>query len=231
MSPPPLTIAHRGWPTRFPDNTLSGFLAASVIADAIELDVRRSLDGKLVLSHDPDLLGLIVSETPWSVLAELDLGGGHHPVLLDEALAAVPSTPVQIEIKNDPDEPGFERDHRLALEAADRARPGDLVTSFNPATVEAVRRVYEQVQTGLAVAGTGTLDQHVMYCVDAGHVALVPHHQMIRETLDLATREGIDLFPWTVNDPNRVMELVEFGVSGIITDDPHLTFTTLESMT
>ena len=231
MSPPVLTVAHRGWPTRYPDNTLSGFLAASLVADAIELDVRRSSDGKLALSHDPELVGMVVSETPWSVLAELDLGGGHHPVLLDEALAALPTMPVQIEAKNCPKEPGYESDHRLALEAADRARPGDIVTSFNPETLEAVRRVYELVPTGLAVEGRRNLDEHVADCVDAGHVALVPDQLMVRDTLDLAKREGIDVFPWTVNNPNRIRELVEYGVSGIIGDDPRLTLTTLESMT
>ena len=88
MTELPVVVGHRGWPRRFPDNTLTGFLAASAVADAIELDVRRSADGKLVLSHDPTLAGLVVSETPWSVLAELDLGDGHKPALLDEALAA-----------------------------------------------------------------------------------------------------------------------------------------------
>lgn len=225
------TVAHRGWPTRYPDNTLSGFLAASAVADAIELDVRRSWDGKLALSHDPDLVGMVVSETPWSVLSELDLGGGHHPVLLDEALAALPTTAVQIEIKNDPGEPGYEPDHRLALEAADRARPGDIVTSFNPETLEAVRRVYQLVPTGLAVEGVSPVDEHVRQCVDAGHLALVPDHLMLEQPLELARKEGVDVFPWTVNDPDRVRELVELGVSGIIVDDPQLTLTTLEGMT
>lgn len=231
MQPPVLTVAHRGWPTRYPDNTLSGFLAASLIADVIELDVRRSSDGKLVLSHDPHLAGMVVSKHPWSVLSELDLGGGHKPALLDEALAALPTTSVQIEIKNDPSDPGYESDHRLALEAADRARPGDMVTSFNPETLEAVRRVYELVPTGLAVKGSRDLDKHVEDCVDAGHIALVPAHLMVRERLDLAKREGIDVFPWVVNNPGRIRELVEYGVSGIIGDDPRLTLTTLESMT
>ena len=93
-------VGHRGWPTRFPDNTLSGLLAAADVVDAVEIDVRRSADGKLVLAHDPLLGGLVVSDTPWSTLMELDLGDGHHPILLDEALAALPGTPVQLEVKN-----------------------------------------------------------------------------------------------------------------------------------
>ncbi|MDH3462835.1 MAG: glycerophosphodiester phosphodiesterase family protein, partial [Acidimicrobiia bacterium] len=58
-------IGHRGFPARFPDNTLAGFLAAALVGDGIEVDVRRSKDGKLVLSHDEVLGGHVVPETSW----------------------------------------------------------------------------------------------------------------------------------------------------------------------
>lgn len=210
-------VAHRGWRARFPDNCLAGILAASEVADAIEVDVRRSRDGKLVLAHDPDLAGRVVADSPWSQLVEMDLGDGHHPALLDEVLAALPDTPVQIEIKNLPLQPGYEPDHRLALEAAERSRPSDLVTSFNPASVEAVRRVFPQVRTGLALVAGSDLADALGMCGAVGHAALIPDHVLIRAPLsDL----GVEVYPYTVNDPGRAAELAEFGVSGIITDDP-----------
>lgn len=211
-------VGHRGWPVRFPDNTLSGFLAAAEVADSVELDVRRSADGKLVLSHDPDLAGRLVADLPWADLCELDLGGGHHPALLDEVLAALPATPVQLEVKNLPGEPGFEPDHRLALEAAERSRPGDMVTGFNPEMLAAVRRVFPDIATGLCVTAGVAFDEVVNFCLDAGHAAVVPDHGLITGELDVE----LAVFPWTVNDPARARELVEFGVTGIITDDPGL---------
>ena len=222
MTELPIVVGHRGWPSRFPDNTLAGFLAAAAIADAVELDVRRSADGKLILSHDPALVGLVVSETPWSVLAELDLGDGHHPALLDEVLAALPDTPVQLEVKNVPYQPGFEPDHRLALEAADRARPGDTISSFNHVSLEAVRRVFPHVPTGLAIVRFGNLETSVNYCLEAGHTVLVPEEAMIEKSIATALDAELSVFPWTVNDPQRAAELAALGVSGIITDDPGL---------
>lgn len=218
-------MGHRGWPALYPDNTLSGFLAAAAVADAVELDVRRSSDGKLILAHDPVLGGLHVVETPWSVLCELDLGQGHHPALLDEILAALPSTPIQLEVKNSPIDPGFEPDHRLALETAERARPGDIVTGFNRDTLAAVRRVFPNVATGLAIPAWSALDEGVKHCLDAGHAALVPDHSLITAGL----RVELDVYPWTVNDVSRARELLDFGVTGIITDDPGLIATTLRS--
>lgn len=208
---------------RYPDNTLSGLMAASEVADLVEIDVRRSGDGKLVLSHDPEIQGHVVSATPWSVLSEIDLGDMHHPALLDEALAALPDTPVQLEIKNLPFEPGFEPDHRLALEAAERSRPGDIVTGFNPETMSAVRRNFPEVLTGLVVARGTSLDEVVDLCLDVGHHALVPDHSL----LTAAVNAEIAVYPWTVNSASRARELVELGVTGIITDDPALIRETL----
>lgn len=211
-------VGHRGWPSRYPDNCLAGFLAAAEVADTVELDVRRSGDGKLLLAHDPTLDGHVVAETTWSTLAELDLGDGHHPALLDEVLAALPDTPIQLEVKNMPYQPGYEPDHRLGLETAERARPGDVVTSFNAATLDAVRRVFPNVATGLAVEPFVALDEVVKQCFDAGYVALVPRENMIGSPLQ--QNGDLAVYPWTVNDPARAIELAGYGVAGIITDDP-----------
>ena len=215
-----MVVGHRGWPSQFPDNTLAGFLAASAVADSVEADVRRSSDGKLVLSHDPELAGLSVAGHPWAILSELDLGDGHRPALLDEAIAAIPGTSFQFEIKNMPHEPGFEPDHRLALEAAERARPGDIVTSFNWQTLVAVRQAFPDVATGVLIDRHGEIGLAIDECFQVGHPALVPSVFLATLGLVRAIEAGLDVYPWVVDDPERVIELAGLGVSGIITDDP-----------
>lgn len=217
-----MVVGHRGWPARYPDNTLAGFLAAASVADAVELDVRRSSDGKLVLFHDPSIAGLEVSSHPWSVLGEVDLGDGHRPALLDEVVAGVPGLPIQFEIKNLPYEPGFEPDHRLALEAAERARPADMVTSFNWASLAAVHRVFPEVATGVLIGGSGDIDRAIHECLDVGHTALVPSIELPTLGLARALEAGLQVFPWVVNDADRADELASLGVTGMITDDPAL---------
>lgn len=216
MSDDFLVIGHRGWPARHPENTLSGFIAASEVADMVELDVRRCSDGRLVVAHDPVLQGHVICETPWSALVELDVGDGNHPALLDEVMAALPDTPIQLEVKNWFTDPGFEPDGRIGLETAERARPGDIVTSFNPETLAVVRRSYPEVRTGFAVEAPLDLDSAAQLCREVGHTALIPNHEMIEAEIE----HGLETYPWTVNDEARAIELVEFGVTGIITDDP-----------
>lgn len=221
-------IGHRGWRTRYPDNTLTGFQAAVSYAEGVELDVRRSRDGKLVLSHDPTLGGLEVTSNDWATLGEIDLGGGHHPALLDEVVAALPDTTIQFEIKNLPHQPGFEPDHRVALEAAERVRPGDVVTSFYWPTLVAVRRDFPNVATGALLDTHGDVRHAVEHCLDAGHRAVVPHESMFNDdTMTVIRDSGLESHAWTVNHSARAQELVEYGVSGIITDDPELMFKTL----
>ena len=53
----PLLVAHRGYPARFPENSLEGITAALQAGAAyVELDVQSLADGTLVLFHDPTLL-------------------------------------------------------------------------------------------------------------------------------------------------------------------------------
>ena len=53
----PLLVGHRGWPTRYPENTLEGF-AAAVDAGArrLECDVQVSADGVPFVCHDDSLV-------------------------------------------------------------------------------------------------------------------------------------------------------------------------------
>ena len=219
MSPACRVIGHRGWPARFPGNSLAGFVAAIPHVDGFELDVRRSRDGKLVLAHDPDIGPHTVAGTDWSVLAEIDLGDGHRPALLDEALTSLPGIPIQIEIKNDPTQPGHEPDHRLGLEAAERARPGDVLTSFNWATVARVRREFPDVATGIILTPYHDVANAFEHCLEVGHRLMAPEKSLVKESVG-SMIEQVQITPWTVNDLESATELVRLGVSGIITDEP-----------
>lgn len=52
----PVIIAHRGWSGRYPENTLIAFeKALELPVDGIEFDLRRSADGEIVISHEPNV--------------------------------------------------------------------------------------------------------------------------------------------------------------------------------
>ncbi|HLK44517.1 MAG TPA: glycerophosphodiester phosphodiesterase, partial [Acidimicrobiales bacterium] len=138
---PPVTrvFAHRGVTGAAVENTLGAFLAAVASgADGVELDVRRTLDGALVVHHDAEVAGL----GPIPSLRVRDLPG--HVALLDEALEVLEPLAVNVEIKNDPDEPGHDPSGSLSHDvvAALEARGATdrfVVSSFDLGTLDAVR--------------------------------------------------------------------------------------------
>jgi glycerophosphoryl diester phosphodiesterase len=78
-------VAHRGYPARYPENSLAGIDAAlDAGARWLEVDVQLSSDGVPVLFHDPDLDRMCgvegaVFETPFERLRELRLKGPEVP--------------------------------------------------------------------------------------------------------------------------------------------------------
>lgn len=216
-------IGHRGWPARFPDNSLAGITAAAEVADMVEVDIRLTADGKLVLSHDSELGGHAVADSEWDQLAGIDIGRGHHPVLLVDLLPRVAKLPLNLEIKNFPGDGGYDPTHLVGLKTATLARPGDLITSFNWPTVDVIREAHPELATGLLVDVGWSLEDAAEHARERGHQAVVPNWELAVdaiETVGKAARSGLTVAVWTLNDPAVVIELAEAGVSAIITDDP-----------
>jgi glycerophosphoryl diester phosphodiesterase len=213
-------IAHRGASRAAPENTVAAFRrAAEMGADMVELDVRRSADGRLVVHHDPHLTdGRAVAATP----------AGELPAAvpsLDTALDACAGMAVNIEIKNDPDEPGFEPDRALADDvAAAVAARGDtdrvVVSSFDRASID---RLNEVASPPIATAWLVTVPpaDAVEVAVAGGHQALHPWWPAVdRALVDRAHAAGLAVNVWTCDDPEAMVRLAGWGVDGICTNVP-----------
>jgi glycerophosphoryl diester phosphodiesterase len=94
---PKVTIAHRGDPSRYPENTLLGVASAiSEGADVVEIDVKVTADGEVILLHDLTLqrlwgLSAAVVELTWAEIAERT-GGPLGVPRLHDALALLSGT-------------------------------------------------------------------------------------------------------------------------------------------
>ncbi len=217
----PLVIAHRGASADAPENTLAAFaLARRQGADGVELDVRRSADGALVLCHDPVLPdGRLVAATASSELPD-------SVPTLAAALDELAGSLVNVEIKNLAHEPDFDASRSLADDVvallaerggADRV----LVSSFDLATVDRVREVGEGVPTALLTFVDPTPERGVAIAAERGHVAVHPHDGTTTPALVAAAHDaGIQVNVWTVDDPERIAALAAIGVDGIVTNVP-----------
>jgi len=92
---PPVCIAHRGFSSLYPENSLLAFQKAIEIGvQIIELDVRASKDNELVILHDPTLkrvvgLDVNVSSLDLKRLKQFDLGMGQRVPTFQEVLELV----------------------------------------------------------------------------------------------------------------------------------------------
>lgn len=212
-----LVIAHRGASAAEPENTVAAFeRAVEIGADAVELDVRRSADDRLVVHHDAVLAdGRPICSVPAGELPD-------EVPTLDDALDACRGIVVNIEIKNSRDEPDYDRSDWLAWQVgALLARRGGgarwLVSSFRLRTVERCRKVAPGIRTAWL---TERLDAEVIRRA-AGHDAIHPRVDLVtRDRLRLAHAHGLAVNVWTCNDPERMRELIAWGVDGICTDLP-----------
>lgn len=214
-----LIIAHRGASQAERENTIAAFRRAREMgADGVELDVRRTADDRLVVHHDP-VLGdgraireLRSRELPASVPT------------LDRALDACAGMFVNIEIKNDPDEPDFDPGEWVAHRVCGLlARRGGgmrwLISSFRFETVAVCRSLLPSVRTAWLVE---TIDDEVVArTATGGHVAVHPHVDAVDEiTVRAAHAAGLAVNAWTCDAPERIRELIALGVDGICTNVP-----------
>jgi glycerophosphoryl diester phosphodiesterase len=203
-----MICAHRGASVDLPDNSLAAFAAAiETYCEAIETDVRRAPDGRLVLAHDRE-----DAARPEAVpLSEL-LSLAHGRIGLD------------LELK----EPRLEAD----LLAAVWEHPGWLlVTSFSPAILRRVGELAPAVRTGLLVEEEidpdGPVDavevgDAVAAARACGAAALLVEDPLLAPGLVAeAAGAGLALWSWTVDDAARIDRLLADGdLEGLITNAP-----------
>jgi glycerophosphoryl diester phosphodiesterase len=246
FSPPrPRVMAHRGDSGAYPENTMESFRAAvEAGAPYIELDVRMTRDGEVVVIHDEDLARIsgrpgIVPRLNWQDLATFDAGfsfaadrgypfrdrGVRVPQLV-EVLGAFRREMFVIEVKQT--EPSLIRAmfeviertgmRRRVLVASEYQRPLDEIRALAPGipTCFSGREVAALLQ---AIAA-----RDASYCAPADALQVPPEYESWRlvtpEIVDAAHRAGAEVHVWTVNDPAEMREMLALGVDGMITDFP-----------
>jgi glycerophosphoryl diester phosphodiesterase len=221
-----LVLGHRGASASYPENTVIAFRGAlDQGADGVELDVRRTADGGLAISHD----GILPDGRALVDVATTDLPAG-LPVL-DEVLDACrAASVVNIEIKNWPGDGDFDPSEGLAadvvalLEARGELADGRaLVSSFHLPTVDRVHELAPGLATAWLLFDASDPGPLIDRAAEHGHVAIHPHHAFVTPDLvTMAHGAGLAVNVWTVDDPDRIVWLGDLGVDAVVVNDPEL---------
>lgn len=223
-------IAHRGASVAHPENTLAAFRGAVEMgADGVELDVRRTADGRGAVVHDAHLPdGRLVVEVTADDLPE-------EVPELAAALEACGPLEVNVEIKNWATEPDHDATCALAelvvaAVATAEMRERVIVSSFDLRTIDRVHELEPSLRTAWLVVDHPQPARLVERAAAGGHAGIHPVAGMVDADLVAAAHAaGLFVNVWTVDDPDEIRRLAELGVDGIVTNVPDIAREALRS--
>lgn len=232
----PLLIGHRGYPARFPENTLASFEGAMQAGcDMIELDVTLTRDRKVVVIHDDTLDRTTTGKGPVraQALAEikaLDAGSwfdarfaAERVPELSEVVRLAGRCMLNIEIKAsafEADFPGDAIEHQVVrLVQTSGALDRVIISSFD-------RRILERIAAMDAPPAVAYISDHG---AEKGLLKMLralkafswhPRFKVLtRDQVDMLHAAGLKVFPWTVNTRAEAEKLLALGVDGLICNE------------
>ncbi|MDA0729607.1 MAG: glycerophosphodiester phosphodiesterase family protein [Bacteroidetes bacterium] len=120
---------------------------------------------------------------------------------------------------------------QAVIDVVERHGMTDRVTvqSFSASALEAVHAARPSWSTAWLVDHAATVDAW-MSQLSFIPTILSPEHVFLSESMVAEAHAlGLTVVPWTFNEAPRMRELLAMGVDGLITDDPYLAMSVLES--
>jgi len=216
-------IGHRGAAALGPENTIAAVEAGLAAgADGVEIDVRRTADGVVVLMHDAD-----VSRTTGATgrVEMMNASSLAAPTLVT-VLEVVPADRVLVvELKGHPWEAGYDPAEPLANAVAGIvAAAGErriVVSSFNPMALQVIRERTPGAPTAVLTSAAFDLASNLAAAIAGGHAEChVPAALLDAAFVESAHRAGRRVAAWTVDEADRIRAFAGWGVDAIISDDP-----------
>jgi len=235
----PVVIAHRGFSSYAPENTLGAVRAAIAVgADMVEVDVTLTADGHVVVLHDETVDRTTngygpVSEYTLAELQRLDAGGWFSiswtneriPTLAQVLDATKGKVLLNIEIK--PEAVGTSAKGGISEQVVDLVREHEMVdevviSSFEPRALVQVRSLDRHIVT----ASLFDEDIHAdMEPIDVVHEAgskvfNISRKRVSSEIVQGCRSFGIPVGVYTVNSARAMRKMIRLGVHSIFTDHP-----------
>ncbi|NIK55970.1 glycerophosphodiester phosphodiesterase family protein [Kribbella shirazensis] len=219
-----IITGHRGSLGTEPENTLRSFRRAVADGcDEIELDLRVSADGELVIMHDATVdrttsgSGEVACLT-LDELRALDAGLGERIPTWSEAVAAV-DVRLQAEVKAEAAVPLLAQSLKADRALAERT----LVTSFHAEILLAVREAFPDVTTGHIFGRTPEIPEVITRTRAAGASwALCGIAGLTPAGVAELHAAALNVTAWPVPDAATLAKAAALNVNGITTDNPHL---------
>lgn len=224
-------IGHRGSSLLAPENTVSSAkLAWEEKADAVETDIYLSKDNKIIASHDENTKrttgeDYLIKETGSEILKNLDAGSfkntkykGERIPFLEELIQTVPEgREMVIEIKCGSEVLPYLKDVINKYEKDKKF----VFIGFDFQTISDAKKAFPAISCYWLCSDPDSLKKNISLVPVAGLEGISLSYKLIDKDLASRTmRLNLELFAWTVDDPDEAKRLISLGVKGITTNSP-----------
>jgi len=213
-------VGHRGAKGLAPENTLKAIgTALKLGVDAVEVDVRTTSDGKLILLHDEDFWRVAgVKAKPKEMTYDeirykIRINGEHVPTLKEAIELINGRAGLLVEIK----EP--ETVDRIVDVLREYGFPKwiALISFYEEALAKVLK---EKVALGLIYSKP---PGKIVEAKRIGAKIVLPHFRLAtKKAVNFAHKLGLKVVAWTVNDISTLAKTLENGVDAVATDYPNL---------
>lgn len=226
-----LVSAHRGESRHAPENTIPAImLAIENEADYVEIDVRLTKDGQVILMHDADTKRttdkkLIVKDSTYDELLTLDAGSWFAPEYagtriptLEEVIELCKGK-IMLNIELKPADNSGNLETAVAKLITDNDMENQcIITSFNQRSIMTIKNENPDIVTGYIYTFGYSNNIEYRYM----DVLSISSRYLTRDVVTGAHRKGIIVAAWTVNNVQEMRRMVAIGVDNIITDNTPL---------
>lgn len=218
----PLLLGHRGCRLpKFQENTLPAFThAIDSSCDGFEFDVRSTSDHRAVCVHGPSIGNKVIAECTYDEFRKESLNSGKGEIsTLEQVVQSFgKSAFLNIELKVQ----GLEEQALEIVKGLSQDR--FVISSFQSEVICRIRELDPDVPVGFIFS---TVDGLRSWPILPGPY-VIPNSDLVTpavvESVHAADRK---LIAWTVNRPAEMKRLADWGVDGLISDNPALLCKTL----
>lgn len=221
--------SHRGFSGGVPENTLPAIeKAIEEQADYVEVDVRMTKDGELVLLHDDSLKRTTgVNKKIWQLtyeeVSELDAGswkdiaynGTKIPTLREVFELCKGKVNLNLDLKYRNTEEGLEEKVAALIEEYEMQWQC-VISSTSLAALEHIKQINPDIRTGYI-----TYQIYRGYFYNDNIDFFSVRSNLVTKTVSSEVHKaGKEIHVWTVNARSELLRMKLVGVDNVITDDP-----------
>lgn len=227
-------VAHRGASYLAPENTLASVkLAFELGADAVEIDVHLSKDKRIMVNHDKNTkrtaggIDMNLKDTDSEELRKLDVGSwkdqkfkGEKMPFLEEVLRKVPGgRKLVIEVKSSPEILPYLQQLISESEIQERL----VIISFDKEVIVQAKQRMPAIPAYWLLHNfeNYTLPEAIKLAKEHKLNGFDVYYKLVdRDFKQKMEQAGLEVWVYTVNDPEIARKLTKLGVHGITTDRP-----------